>query len=219
MLSVIISYSSNEKCFLDAIITQCQLFTDEIVVSYGSHFYDGQQEDYEHILNCKNKYPTVRFESYEVDTSLPLNKRKGCSSRPSAYWHNLSRWTAIKALTKKEWVFIIDADEIPDGQLVKEWISNSQHDLNHDCCYKLACYWYFKTPQNRATTLEDSILLMHYKHLTENNTFGDHERDYLIKASNTRLLRQVKDMNCRVMWHHFSFVRSKEGIIKKLSTW
>ena len=219
-ISVIISYSSNESIFIDALVTECEKFSDDIVISHGSHFYDGQPEDHTHMKECVNKYPQVQFVTYDVDTSISKELRKGCNTRPSAYWHNLSRWTAISALKKQGWVFVIDADEIPDGDLLKYWISKlDPSDLNPECCYKFACYWYFKSPQNRATTIEDSVLLIHRKHLTEDNVFGDDERDHLIRTSNTRLLRQVKDLQGRVMWHHFSFVRSKEGLITKISTW
>lgn len=159
------------------------------------------------------------FENIHHDASLPKEKRLGCVTRPNAYFHNLSRWTAIQHISN-DWVFIIDADELPDGQLVSEWLSNfTSSDLNPSTCYKLACHWYFKAPENQAIPLEDSILLIHRSHLTEANIFGDDERDHLIRASKNKLLIQVKDLQGRVMWHHFSFVRGKEGLIKKLSTW
>jgi hypothetical protein len=218
--AVIINYCSNERNFIGPLLTQCSLFSKDIIVSYGSHFYDGKEEDQQHFKSLIQEYPDVKFVSYQVD--LNETERPGVEKRATAYWHNLARWTAINALseTSPPWVFVIDADEIPEGTLVKTWLDNIADDLNPECCYKMACYWYFKLPENQATTLEDSILLIHKRHLLiKDNIFGDNERDHLIKHSKSRLLRTVKDLNGSVMWHHYSFVRSKEGLIRKLSTW
>lgn len=220
MVSVIINYCSNEKCFLDAILTESSKFSKDIVISYGSHLYDGTPEDIIHINEYQQKYPQVQFVSYKVDKSLDLTKQKGVTRRPTAYWHNMARWTATCALKNNGWVFVLDADEIPEGDLVKEWLNVNLSLLIEDECYKCANYWYFKDPTNRAQTLEDSVLLIHSKHLTENNIFGDFERDYLIAASRCTLKRQYNLNNCGlVLYHHFSWCRSKNGLEHKIANW
>jgi hypothetical protein len=219
MASVIINYCSNERIFIDAILIECLKFSDDIVVSYGSHLYDGIQEDITHINEYKIKYPTIQFVEYNVDLTLNLNKQKGVVNRPTAYWHNLARFTGVKALKNKEWVFVIDCDEIPEGDNVKIWLVNALPLLKEEECYKIANYWYFKDPTNQSTTLEDSVLLIHYKHLTEDNIFGDWERDHLIPSSKCKLLRQVVGIDRKPMFHHYSWYRTKEGLKHKLITW
>lgn len=219
MTSVVINYCSNEAPFLDCIIKQCLKFTDDIVISYGSHLYDGTPENHLYIELCKEKYPEVTFVCYNVDINEDLTTKKGVKNRPTAYWHNLARWTGIQALKKKEWVFIIDGDEVPEGALVKIWLEKAMNIFKEDECYKIATFWYFKDPTNRAKTLEDSILLMHYKHLTEDNIFGDYERDHLIPASKCALQRNIMGINKAILWHHFSFVRPKHILERKLRTW
>jgi hypothetical protein len=205
--------------FVDALLCECLKFSKDIVVSYGSHFYNGEPEDLEHMQQLSRKYPDVKFTMYAVDVTLPVTARQGVVNRPTAYWHNLARWTAVQALAHDGWVYVIDADEIPDGSVVAKWLEDVENDLVAECCYKNACYWYFKTPENQATTLEDSVLLIHKKHLTRETIFGDNERDFTIESSKARLLRQVKGLRAQVMWHHFSFVRSKECMIRKLTSW
>ena len=219
MVSIMINYCSNEQCFIDAMLTQCLIFSDDIVVSYGSHLYDGTPENLLHIYQLKLKYPGVKFVRYEVNKKLDLTQQKGVVNRPKAYWHNLARWVGSRALQEKRWVFVLDADEIPDGKMVGEWLSTNIPKLKEDECYKIANYWYFKSPKNQATTLEDSVLLIHYKYLTERNIFGDLERDHLIAASNCVLKRQVRASNNEVMFHHYSFVRPKTGLVHKLTSW
>jgi hypothetical protein len=215
--SVVINYCSNEKCFVDSILTQCDKFSDDIVVSYGDRLFDGSPEDEDHISECKAKYPRVNFVKYNVNLALDLNVQKGVQQRPTAFWHNLARWTGINALKRKEWVFLLDADEIPDGDMVKKWIDQASLRTNES--YKMANYWYFKYVTNRSTTLEDSVLLIHSIHLTEDNVFGDYERDHLIAASGTILMRQVKGLNNTVLFNHMSWTRSRKALEHKIKNW
>lgn len=219
-VSVVINYCSNERIFIDAILSECLEFSNDIVVSYGSHLYDGQPEDRDHIQRISTKYPIIKFVEYEVDTSIDLQKQLGVRSRPRAYWHNLARWTGINALRNQaNWVFLLDADEIPEGRLVRKWLATTIQYLQPNACYKIASYWYFKEASNRARTLEDSILLIHRSKLTTETIFGDGERDHTIFASHCTLYRQIKYEDNMVMWHHYSWVRSREGLLHKIQNW
>jgi hypothetical protein len=194
------------------------MFADEIVVSYGDMLYNGEHENMEFLSEFKGLFPCVKFVQYNVDLKMPLSDMKGVKQRPTAYWHNLARDTAVKALSNDiDWVFVIDADEIPEGVKVKEWLD--QMHLNAGCCYKIATYWYFKLPVFQAKTYEDSILLIHKKHLNEENIYGDFERDFTIQNSGTVLQRMNMGIDGTPMWHHYSWVRSKDGIRKKVSSW
>ena len=219
---VVISFSSVEKPFIDKVLTECKKFASDIVVSYGSHLYDGTVEDIAYMNELRQKYTGVKFVEYEVDISLPVDKRQGVVHRPTAYFHNMSRWVAVCALNEKtEWVYVIDADEIPDGDaLAKWWVSDvPKYRLGENVAFKWANYWYFKAPQFRARTLEDSVLLIHRKHLTRTNIFGDFERDHLIRVSGCALDRQVRGVDGGVCWHHMSWVRTPDGLRHKVSHW
>jgi len=221
--SVIINYCSNESCFIHAILQECQKFTNEIIVSYGSHLYDGTPEDTDHIDKLRFTYPTVTFVEYNVNPNLSPSEMKGITHRPSAYWHNVARLTAVNALKdRNRWVFVLDADEIPEGDHVRKWLvvmHNMVGAFAQNECYKLATYWYFKDPTNQAMTLEDSILLIHASHLTENNIMGDFERDHLIAASKTLLKRQVRGLEGKVLFHHFSWCRPRVALEHKIRHW
>jgi len=217
MASVIISYCSNEQIFLDSLLKECLKFSDDIVISYGSHLYDGTPEDIKHINEYKDKYPTIQFIEYKVDIKLDLYKQKGVKKRPIAYWHNLARFNGKCHLKKKEWVFIIDSDEIPEGVEVKKWLTNFKLDKKN--CYKIANYWYYKYPTNQAKTIEDSILLIHYDYLNEFTMYGDLERDYIISSSGCILDRRIMGLDNKPIWHHYSFVRTKDGLKHKMKNW
>ena len=217
MVSVVINYCSNEKPFLDPLLKECRKFSNDIVVSYGSHLYDGTPEDHEYMDSCVTLYTDVKFVKYNVDVKMEISNMKGIRFRKNAYWHNLARYTGVQALEKKDWVFIIDADEIPDGDAVKEWLKSVK--LENDKCYKIATYWYFKSPTYQAQQLEDSILLIHYRYLTEDNIFADWERDSLIQLSGCQLVRTVKGVDDNILWSHFSWVRPREALLHKIKNW
>lgn len=200
-------------------LQQCIKACDDIVVSYGSHLFDGTKEDIDKVRFYSLKYPMVKFVCYPVGDEYYTGQ--GVRQRPQAYWHNVARWTGINALANNDWVLLIDADEIPEGEKLKEWWSEIENSalLNKSTTYKIANYWYFKDPTNRSQVLEDSVLLIHAKYLSKHNIFGDMERDYLIHESGTKLVRKIKGVNGEVMFHHFSWCRTKEGLLHKIKNW
>lgn len=218
-VSVVISYCSKEHFFLEAILEQCTKFTDDIVVSFGTHLYDGTPEDVSHIHQIAPKYPNVKFVQYLVS---PENfNGMGVQKRQQAYWHNMARWTGVTHLQYHDWVLLLDADEIPEGEKFNNWFSSVENTaiLNKNTTFKVANYWYFKHPTNRANKLEDSVLLIHAKYLSKHNIFGDYERDFTIQQSNTRLIRETRGLKGEVMFHHFSWCRSREGLEHKIKHW
>lgn len=104
-VSVIVHYSSIEQASIEAILSQSSKFSDDVVVSYGSHLLDGSPEDLQHIHELSYKHPNVRFTRYEVDVDLDLSHQPGVVSRPTAYWHNLGRWTGTQHVRCEEWEF------------------------------------------------------------------------------------------------------------------
>jgi hypothetical protein len=217
-IGVIVNFCTNELCFLDSLLIECHKFSNDVVVSYTDKLYNGELEDTSFVDVYKSKYPGTKFVKYELDLDKPPKELKGVVHRPLAYWHNLARYTAVQSLAQStEWVFVIDADEIPEGDRVASFIKTTT--LNQCWSYKIATFWYFKLPIFQSKTYEDSILLIHKKHLTEDNIFGDMERDFLIVKSRTSLQRMVMGSDRLPMFHHFSWVRSHDGIRKKVSSW
>lgn len=218
MLGIVVNFCSNEKQFLHALLEQYTQITKHIAVCYGSHMFDGTPEDdiEDFLRYFKYKYPFVRFIRYDVNISR--TDLKGVVNRPTAYWCNLARWLGFQYLTPEvDWVLFIDADEIVEADKMKSWLTATSLDPHF--IYKLANYWYFKSVHNQATTLEDSILLVHRHYITESTVFHDDERDGIIKMSMAPQKRMVLGLDDTPMFHHFSWVRGRKGLTKKLTTW
>lgn len=226
-VSCVISYCENEDVFLENILKNCLIFSSDIVVSYGDLLFDGTPQDLSHLEDLKEAYPDVKFVEYKVDTSLKPSQMKGVQHREAAYWHNLSRWTGFQNLKHKNdnttWVLFLDGDEIPEGQAMKLFLQQNSKTLQQfpDYIYKLANYWYFKHATYRAQTYEDSVLMVHVSNLNENNMFSDYERDDIIRlAPHVRQVkRMVTALDQRPMFHHFSWVRTYDKLLKKVKTW
>lgn len=217
-LGIIISFSTNELCFLDALLRETSLISNDIVISYGNKFFNGDDQDLSFLNGYEKKYPKVKFVEYKVDINLNKEFRKGVVRRPIAYFHNLSRYSAIQHLNKDtEWVLILDGDEIPEGNKFNELYSSFFLQLDH--CYKITCFWYFKEIEYQAKSYEDSPLLIEKKYLTEKNIFSDDERDGIYKDINY-CHRDVRNKDNLPVIHHYSFVRKcKEGLKKKIQNW
>jgi hypothetical protein len=213
-VSVVISYCANDVPFIDKTLSECNKFSDDVIVVYGSRMYDGADADLAAIGVLSDRHEWVQFCMYDVDLTLDPYAQEGVCKRPLAYWHNLARWTGI-CRCLNDWILLLDGDEVPDGAKVRRWLHESR---NPETIFKAANYWYFKHPENQATSLEDSVLLVHKRHLTRSNVFGDMERDHICisASSGAKLERLVKDPNGDVMFHHFSWVRGREGLKRKL---
>lgn len=217
-ISVVINYCTNEHYFLDACIQQCSIISEDIVVSYGSRLYDGSPENFTLINESKKKHNGAKFVQYEVDTHIDLSKQMGVDKRPTAYWHNLARWQGFRELRNKAWVLFIDVDEIPDGKNFLEWVKKTNLDQN--TVYKIANYWYYKYVNFQSIFWEDSAILLNTINCTEENFFGDSERNFMLtSAKSQNVCRFITNADSLPLIHHYSWVRTKEQLIHKLQNW
>ena len=216
-ISVVINFCSLEREFLNICLRECMKFSNDIVVSYGSHFYDGSIEDHEYIKQEISNNKNVHFVEYEVDVTVDLYKQRGVEKRPHAYWHNLARWTGLKALKGNEWILFLDVDEIPDGERLKAWSLETQLDKNTS--YSLANYWYFKSPNYQATDWEETTKIIYANNITEHSIFGDSERDHLQNSAGKITAHCVLGLDALPLIHHYSWVREKEVLLRKIKSW
>lgn len=215
-LSVVISYCSMERPFLDTLLSECKKASNDVIVCVGTHMYDGTPEPtFPHEVALHHNAKVLQ---YPVDVNLPPSKREGVVHRPTSYFHNLARWTGIQ-VAKHPFVLLLDADEIPDGTALASWIDKVLSRSSNGIVMKMANFWYFKRPTLRAYSLEDSVVIAHKDVLQKKNVFGDAERDHIVNsAGRENVLRMVKHhISDAPMFHHFSYVR--KDIMSKLSRW
>lgn len=192
-VGVSIVYSSINKIFVDTLINECLKFTDDIVLAQSATLYNGETD--EQYNNDKITKVTYNHEQ-TYDHHLK---------------HNLAR-LATYELLKNEYILFLDADEIPEGKRFKNFIDNGLYYPS----YKIANYFYYKSPQYQAQAIHDSPLLItknsvNVKELTQNTL----ERDGLVNA---HTIRMSTHDNLPLI-HHYSWVNTKKNIAKKIATW
>lgn len=218
-LGIVISYCSNDRIFVDALLRECQAIgARQIVLSVGNHHYDMTPEDIGHVEDLARKYPSVTFVLYPVvaidDAQNPMKNRK------LAYWHNMARIQACKQLVPEiEWVLFLDADEIPEGERFKDWYMATRATRLQKI-YKLANYYYFRDPILQATSYEDSVMLVPRAACCYPILMNELERDGIPYLTGLQCERNVVHQNTQLpMFHHFSWVRTKEAMMRKVKNW
>ena len=100
---------------------------------------------------------------------------------------------------------------------MRAWLEQTQLDFN--CCYHLANYWYFKSPNNQALTWEQTTILIHRDKFTEEHIFSDKERDSLGFVPSIKNIENVTGLDSLPLIHHLSWVRSESVLLTKINTW
>lgn len=203
MISTVISFSSLETRFFDALIHEVEKFSDNIIVVAYDHFFDGTKERMSMLLDVVKRYSNL------VWTICAWNP-----NQDSKYWHNNARWVGAEQAKHKR-VLFLDADEIPDGDLMRRFLEGTP--LDDHALHTFSCYWYFRDPRFQATTKECCGLLADMSQVTKEMFFTRHERwfyqDYPIKT------KTYCDLIGNVIFNHYSWVRTKEEMLTKVKSW
>jgi hypothetical protein len=116
-----------------------------------------------------------------------------------------------------EAVLFLDADEIPEGAKFSEWLEASDYQQN--TVMKLANYWYFREPTYQALSWEDSVVLVQTRAITRDLILRQEERDAIYDLLPGPKRRHVTGPDGEPMFHHFSWVRTKDEMLKKVRSW
>src|SRR5690606_51952 len=98
-----------------------------------------------------------------------------------------------------------------------QWLDCS--DYRHHTALKLANYWYFREPTNRAKQFEDTIVLAQRKALDQEILLHQNERDAIYNLLPGPKRRCVTDCDGLPMFHHYSWVRTYDEMLKKVRSW
>lgn len=205
MIEAVVLYSTNDRRFLDSCIRN--LLTCDIkchIVTY-THMWNGQQESSE-LLEAS-------YKEFKDNSNVSFYRLDWAEGQSPWYWEGLGRHLATQNVSKEcDYILYIDVDEILDPDRFKAWQATfSYRDFDS---LKLANYWYFRLPTLQATTLEDSVVLTK-KELAQQIPFYPCGRDPYFTGQ--KRLRMVGKDSPFV--HHYSWVRSKEEMLKKVANW
>ncbi len=215
-VATIVNFCTNEKRFIGPCLREALKFSGQVVVPVASHFFDGTEENRALLEEIYAAFPECLFIEYPfVPDQIPPYIFK--ELRPSNFWHCLSRLIGVHALDEEiERVLFVDADEVADGDRVAEWLGSGKES---DTVMRLANYWYFREPIYQALTLEDSIVFAQKRALDDDILLQNGERGAIYDQLPCPKRRMVLGCNGKPLFHHYSWVRDFEEMLKKVKTW
>jgi hypothetical protein len=203
-IAALINYCSNDYRFIKKTIDNVSPFCSQVIVTACDHFFDGTEENRELLDTTYKENPTATFVEYEWTPQYWTQ-----------YWSNMSRLISINQLQDDiDWLLLLDSDEIIDTKLFVDFLQKTKFDKNS---YNLKNYFYFREPIYQSYQTEDSVVLCR-RELVNPNVFDiDNEREQYTRI-NPLNERNVTN-NGIPMVHHYSWVRNKEQMLKKVQTW
>jgi hypothetical protein len=216
-VGTVVNFCTNEVRFISACLQAARQFSSQVVVPVASHFFDGTPENRGLLEQIYAAFPECLFIEYPfIPDRIPSAIFKAV--RPDSFWHCLSRlvgaWNLDAAI---ETVLFLDADEVADGRGMSEWLDCSGYEQY--TAFKLANFWYFREPIFQAERFEDSIVLVQKKALTADMLLHDEERGAVYNSLPGPKRRMVLGTNGQPLFHHFSWVRTEEEMLRKVRSW
>ena len=214
-IGTVLLYSTMDYRWLDLCLQNITKVSNEVIISMCDHYWNGDPENQELLeksIEVIKKYPTVKFATFKWEPG-----------HNTFYWENITRiLSTLEVSDENDWILYLDTDEIVDPDKFLDWVDSKQYE-QYDSI-KLCNYWYFRDMCYRAKTYEDSVVLVR-KHVITNgsdtiiNPNISVGRQQCHEALNVRKIRSVTGLDGKPMIHHYSWVRTKEEMLKKVSTW
>ena len=209
-ITTIINYCTNDYKFLKECIDGVVPISREVIVPYCVKFFDGTDENRELLEKSVKENPDASFIKFEFD-----------STRNSRWHHNVARQIGMMCSDSgSDYFLFLDVDEIVEPVKFALWWK-LQESKGFKDSYKIANYWYFRERNIRAKHLEDSITLVRRGPITENldNVFHNEERMGMYMTVADANKERMCTLHGTPFVHHYSWVRTKEEMLKKVKTW
>lgn len=211
MIDVVIPYCTLDELFIEKNIEQCLKFANNIFISVSSHLYTGELENKASIDKLKSycsQYKNIDILEYQWHNNATFN----------FYWNCYSRWIGIEKC-KTDYIMQLDSDEIIDGDMfLKSYSENEEQFWTKFKSYALNMYWYYRDFCYRSKIQEQAHIVVSKSVLSKNNVFTKYDRGGHAVVDNITSMFGVKYKDNSYI-HHFSWVRKKEDLLKKVAGW
>ena len=220
-ITSVITFCSNDYRMLNACIAGVRPFSQKIIIAVCDHFFDGSEENYALLEHVYCMYPDCLFIEYAFD---PMQSYRRFSPHYPEHenwrheWANTNRWISYYFLpSQTEFIFFLDADEIVDPQSFISWLD--ANDLNDYSVLSFSAYWYFRQACYRAKNYDDISLLVRKSALTPDHLWHPDERTGILLNINGKKRYHIVGLDGKPLVHHYSWVRTKQELCKKFTTW
>lgn len=205
--TTIINFSSLDESFIDACINNVIDVSKRVIVIGFDRLFDGQEdrEGMEKIIE-RNKHKNVEF----IIRDLPPK-----TFESNAVYHNITRVFGFDYVKNDAaYVLFIDGDEVAEKQLLQDWKDTFSGDVITTRFYN---YWYFREPIFQSETLEYSPVLFDSNFLKFLLDFN--YEDIYKQPFDRNFYEFTNDRVSPTIFHHFSWVRTKQEMLDKVKNW
>lgn len=204
MIEAVILYSTNDYRFFKICIDNLLKCGIKCHIITYSHMWNGDDED----LNLLNK----SYDLYKNNNNVKFHKIEWNSNSSPWYWEAMGRNLGTNHVSENcDYILYIDIDEIVESDKFIDWLNTKEYQ-KYDSL-KLSNYWYFREPIYQSTTFEDSIVLCKASIAKRISAIRGGRENYLVG----KYIRYVNSHNPLI--HHFSWVRTKDEMLKKVKNW
>lgn len=221
-ISVVINYCTNDYRFLSKAIEGVRPFAKNIIIPVSDHFFDGEKEN-RHLLELSyHQHPDCQFVEFSFDENCPYGLyapvKKGDPDWIH-FWHSTNRYIGYHFVPKEtDYILFIDVDEIFDEKRFAEWLSFFPYQ--EYSALKFSSYFYFRSASFRAHSMHSNGPLMIKRELIEPECLLDLcERKGIFVDFPGAKLDHVKGLDDKPLCHHYSWVKPKEELFRKVVSW
>jgi hypothetical protein len=214
-IATIINYCTNDYKFISHCINEAKIFSEQVIVPVCDHYLDGAPESRELLEKTYNEnLHNAEFCEYKYNRNLFDNLIGNAK-------HAYSRFVGIyKSRDDIDYILFIDSDEIIEGIKFKEYLDKS--DFKNYNALLFSCYYYFRDVKFRAKKMEDPCLLVKKSMLSSDmmKQVLSHGQDRIgiLSVIPEERRRNILGLDGKPMAHHYSWVRTKEEMIRKVQT-
>ncbi len=209
-IATIINYCTTDYKFLKFCVREAKKFSDQIILPISDYFFDGTPENRELLKRNSNEIIGVVFKKFDFDHNKEINHPQ--------FWITYSRWVGFLEIDKSiDYILFLDIDEILEGDKFVEWLDNFNYQ-DYDALM-LASYWYFREPKFRAQKTENQGLIVRKSLLNQDIIMNWEDRNGIFEKIEGKKILGVLGLDWNPMVHHYSWVRTKDEMLKKVQTW
>lgn len=221
MIATVINYCTNDYRYLSFAIAEAKKFSNQVIVVCADHFFNGKKEDRNLLNHSYYNHTDVTFIEYSFDLNSPYGlypRVKDDDLKGVQYWHSTSRYIGYHySADNITHVLFLDVDEIPDGERVKEWLASKQHE-DFDAV-RFTSYFYFRSAKERAKKQTRNALLLKREAINPEILLDVHERRGTFMSMRGDKIEDVRGLDGKPLFHHYSWVKTKKEAHKKSSSW
>lgn len=234
-IATVISYCTNDYKFLKPCIDHVLSFSKQIVVPVCDHYFNGEEEDRELLERSYKENTNAEFIEFEYnpeayrglgmqrlnDPFTPVKYMIDIDPAEKWFWHQIQRLTGFNSVNNDiDYVLFLDVDEIVETEKFIEWLNKFPY--KDYSSIRFETYWYFRETKFRAVQTEDwnAITLVKKDKLLD-EAFFKHDSERLNFTNFVDGNKQIHmvGVDGKPMIHHYSWVRTKEEMLKKVRTW